>query len=442
MASIRTLRLKVQPDDYAWLNAAAREVNAVWNYCNERSAEQAARWRLGENRPFLSGFDLCRLTDGYTEYTSFIGADTIQRVCNEYAVKRKAAGKPRLAWRASSGPRRAPGWAPFKALSLTLTGTGVKFRGKIFRVFELERLTDLPQPGRARARPWRDGCFAQDAAGDWWLCVAVLQPEVAPLNLPGVNGIDQGLKDAAVDADGWRVPAPQFYRRSEEKLAQLQRPPPGRQKAGKRSRRSKKLTRLHRKVARQRKDFTHKASSKTVKRALKRCNGLIGIGDVSAPKLAQTRMAKSVLDVCWGAYRTQVLYKCVNAGIRAVVVSERLSTQTCGECGSVSGPKGRAGLKERHWTCPDCGTVHDRDINSARIHRGRAPLALALEASGCHGAKPRRPGGRRQRLRVPNERRASVSGNRASTPLAKANRASRSRGAVIPASEAGKAGAQ
>ena len=96
MTSIRTLRLKVQPDDSAWLNGAAREVNQVWNFCNETSAQQAARWRLGENRPFLSGVDLCALTAGYTEYTCFIGADTIQRVCNEYAAKRKAAGKARL----------------------------------------------------------------------------------------------------------------------------------------------------------------------------------------------------------------------------------------------------------------------------------------------------------------------------------------------------------
>ena len=34
----RTLRLKVTADAYPWLNAAAIEVNTVWNYCNETSA--------------------------------------------------------------------------------------------------------------------------------------------------------------------------------------------------------------------------------------------------------------------------------------------------------------------------------------------------------------------------------------------------------------------
>jgi hypothetical protein len=32
--SIRTLRLKVKPEAYGWLTAAATEVNQVWNYAN------------------------------------------------------------------------------------------------------------------------------------------------------------------------------------------------------------------------------------------------------------------------------------------------------------------------------------------------------------------------------------------------------------------------
>jgi hypothetical protein len=41
---VRTLRLKVKREGYAWLNAAAIEINQVWNYANETSykAEQVA----------------------------------------------------------------------------------------------------------------------------------------------------------------------------------------------------------------------------------------------------------------------------------------------------------------------------------------------------------------------------------------------------------------
>lgn len=53
---LRTLRLKVKPEAYRWLNAAASEVNFVWNYSNEVSV-RAARPFAGPSR-FLSAYDL------------------------------------------------------------------------------------------------------------------------------------------------------------------------------------------------------------------------------------------------------------------------------------------------------------------------------------------------------------------------------------------------
>lgn len=49
-------------------------------------------------------------------------------------------------------------------------------------------------------------------------------------------------------------------------------------------------------------------------------------------------------------------------------VSERLTTQTCSECGCLphSRPRGIAGLRIREWVCDDCGAIHDRDVNAAK----------------------------------------------------------------------------
>jgi hypothetical protein len=63
---IRTLRLKVRSEAYPWLNAAACEVNVVFNYCNETSYKAATRTDL--KRKWFTGFDLCALTAGATEY--------------------------------------------------------------------------------------------------------------------------------------------------------------------------------------------------------------------------------------------------------------------------------------------------------------------------------------------------------------------------------------
>src|SRR5882762_2789689 len=95
----RTLRMKVKREAYRWLNAAAAEVNLVWNWVNETSAK-AARPFAGKPR-WLSGFDLNMLSAGATQCFERIGADTIQRVNGEYAVRRRAARRFRLRWRIS-----------------------------------------------------------------------------------------------------------------------------------------------------------------------------------------------------------------------------------------------------------------------------------------------------------------------------------------------------
>ena len=154
-----TLRLKVRPESYAWLDAAAIEVNQIWNFCNERAATV-----LGNLGRWLSGFDLCYETAGSTQYMKRIGADTIQRVCIEYAAKRNAVRKQKLCWRVSRGARRSLGWVPFKAVNVKRKGKHLRFAGKAFRVFEAERLDGVK---------WKQGCFAQDAVGDWWLCLPV-----------------------------------------------------------------------------------------------------------------------------------------------------------------------------------------------------------------------------------------------------------------------------
>jgi putative transposase len=84
---IRTLRLKVKAEACPWLNAAAAEVNQVWNYANEVSFK-AARPFAGPPR-WLGRFDLDKLTAGATECFEHIGADTIQRVNAEFAARRR-----------------------------------------------------------------------------------------------------------------------------------------------------------------------------------------------------------------------------------------------------------------------------------------------------------------------------------------------------------------
>ena len=336
----RTLRLKVKAEAYPWLAAAGVEVNQVFNWANATSIDAADRNRRA-NTKFLSGFELCYLAAGATEFFERIGADTIQRICCEYAQKRKATKRVRLRWRVSRGARRSLGWVPFKAASLKRKGAVLRFCGKAFRVFECERLEGVK---------WRDGCLAQDAVGDWWLCLPVqiaVKHKAAPRD---AVGIDLGLKDIAVTSDGERLEAGRWTHGLTEKLAMAQR----RGHKG-------QARRLHRKGARQRADALHKFSRKIVDQYQN-----IVVGDVSSLKLVKTRMAKSVLDSGWGMLKAQLQYKGEHAGRCVQVVSERNTSVVCSSCGSLSGPRGVNGLIVRSWVCSECGDSHDRDVNAAR----------------------------------------------------------------------------
>jgi putative transposase len=371
---IRTLRLKVKREAYAWLNAAAIEVNQVWNWANATSYKAA--------RPFagppvwLSGYDLDKLSAGASEYFEHIGSDTIQRINAEYATRRRQFMKLKLRWRVSGGSKRSLGWIPFKAVQLKRRGKYLRFSGKALRVFESELLEGCQ---------WKCGCFAQDALGDWWLCLPVERAVAQPPAISKAVGIDLGLNSTATTSDGEKLVAGQFYRGIEQKIAMVQRRGHKRQ-----------AKRLHRKAARRRRDALHKFSRHLVDRY-----HTILIGDVSSLKLARTKMAKSVLDAGWGMLKTQLQYKGQQAGRCVTIIDERNTTRACSSCGALTGPTGLDSLVVRTWVCSECGETHDRDVNAARniLSAGRCSPSVRGNKPKPSEAPPS-PTSRRRKARI------------------------------------------
>jgi putative transposase len=352
VSGFRSLRLKVRAESYAWLNRAAVEVNQVWNWANSTSFKAAPPF-AGRGK-FLSGFDLCNLSAGATEFFEHIGADTIQQVCTQFAAKRSQFKKAKLRWRVSRGSRRSLGWVPFKAASLRRRGKYLRFCGKTIRFFEAKRFSEISR--------WQCGSFAQDAVGDWYLCLPVPVVDQSPAPRKAEVGIDLGLKDTAVTSDGERLNGGVFFRSLQLQIGAAQR-------RGHKA----QAKRLHRRAARRRQDALHQFSRRIINAYQN-----IYIGDVSSLKLAKTRMAKAVLDCGWGMLKAQLQWKGQWAGRSLQIVNESHTSRACSLCGSPSGPKGVNGLRVRFWICHECGVTHDRDANPARniLTVGRLPPSV------------------------------------------------------------------
>jgi putative transposase len=131
--------------------------------------------------------------------------------------------------------------------------------------------------------------------------------------------------------------------------------------AAQRADKKRQATNLHARIGNARRDFHHQLSIRIVREF-----DYIAVGNVNAAGLAKTRLAKSVLDAGWSAFRGMLRYKAIAHGAWYEEVNESFSSRVCSSCASETGPKGVADLGIRSWICAQCGVSHDRDINSAR----------------------------------------------------------------------------
>ena len=309
----------------------ARAVNLVWNYVNETSYHA-----IRNHGKWLSQYDFRPLLKGASKDLPS-KSQTIQAVSDELVTRRKQFKKAKLKWRG----RDSLGWIPFNGQTVQVRDGVVFYNGEKYRFWEHREIE-----GKIKT-----GSFTQDARGRWYVH---FQCEVEEVQAHGGReiGIDLGLKDQVTCSDGEKYSRENLTKRYEIQLAMAQR-----------AHKVKRVRAIHAKIKNKRKDWTHKITSKLCK-----SSKTIVLGQIHSKNLAQTRLAKSVLDASWGSFTTLLQYKAIRHGMVVQIVSEKWSTQTCSCCGKIPGgaPKGRSALGVRCWRCSECGAEHDRDINAAQ----------------------------------------------------------------------------
>jgi len=235
-------------------------------------------------------------------------------------------------------------------------------------------------------RPLPDGCkpssvtVTKDEADRYFVSILVEEDIKALEVSPKTVGLDLGLKSMVITSDGHTYGNPKFFSKNEKKLAKAQRRHAKKKKGSKNRNKARlKVARLHQKISDRRRDYQHQLSASVIRE-----NQVVCVESLQVKNMVKNHcLAKAISDVGWSEFIRQLEYKAEWYGRTIVKIDKWYpSSKRSFDCGHLldSLP-----LDVRSWACPECGVVHDRDINAAQNI-----LAAGLAVAACGEAV--RPG--------------------------------------------------
>jgi len=202
--------------------------------------------------------------------------------------------------------------------------------------------------------------LSRDAAGHYHVSFCA-EVETSLLRITHrVVGVDVGLTHLATLSTGEKIPNPKRYHARLKYLRQQQRCLARRQKGSRRREKQRlRVARAHARVRQERQYALHALTTRLVREF-----DLIFIEDLNVKAMARGLHARAIHDVAFSEVRRQLTYKCSWYGkILETVDRWYPSSKRCSKCRYTLD---ELRLDQRQWTCPRCGTCHDRDINAAR----------------------------------------------------------------------------
>jgi putative transposase len=212
----------------------------------------------------------------------------------------------------------------------------------------------------------------KNPAGQYHVCF-VCTEEIDPL--PRVNGedgdltfvgVDLGIESLAVLSTGEKVGNPRWFeneykrlRREQQKLSRKEKKGPN-GPSNNWERQRQRVAKVHQRIQDRRKDFIEKLTTRLVENF-----DVIVVENLSVKNMQQNgKLARHITQAGWSQIVRRLRDKCKWYG-RTLVIADKWfpSTKRCSACGHIGESKP---LDVREWTCSECGSHHDRDVNAAK----------------------------------------------------------------------------
>lgn len=367
------IRLNPTADQEAYFRRACGVVRFVYNW---GLAEWIRQYEAGQKPNALA------LKKQYNAIKDeqFPWVREVSGRCGEYAFTRLGIAFKNFFEGCKGG--RAVGYPKFKSKrdshhSFYVANTELKLDGHWLRIPRVASWINMAEILRFQGKIMA-GVISTDGQR-WWIAITVEMPVPAAANQGQPVGVDLGIHNAAVLSNGRAYDAQKNLGRMLRKLRrinrELSRRTPG--SAGWLHTKNK-LNRLHYKIRCRREDAAHKMTTEIAK-----SSSIIGVEDLNvAGMLQNSRLSRSLSDVGMGEIVRQLEYKAtLHGGICQRVGRFFPSSKLCHSCGWKND---ELTLSHRYWTCQQCGSTHQRDLNAAINLRNEAVRLVEERRRSSH----------------------------------------------------------
>ena len=205
--------------------------------------------------------------------------------------------------------------------------------------------------------------ISEYSSGKYYVSVLVEVNHIEPKIIPKrIVGIDLGLKDVVITSDGEKIKNEKIIEKYEKRIKRKQRELARREKGSSNYYKTKrKLAILFQKLKNARKYFIHQITKRLVLE-----NDIVVSETLKVKEMIEEKkFSKSLTDVSLSEICRILEYKAKYYGKLYIQIDIYYpSSQECSKCG-YKNEKVKE-LSVRNWVCPECGSVHDRDINASQ----------------------------------------------------------------------------